>query len=831
MMFLSSNFEQKVGFDRIRRQVEELCTTSAARERLAAETFSTSAPEIELRLGLADELRTILLMEGGFPGGEFTDTERIVKKARVEGAFLEVDEIRTLHRALVSVAEVLSFLASRPAQQYPRLAAMSAGIGGFPAISNHIDSLIDRYGKIKDNASAELFGIRRTIRSREGEVSKRMQQILAKAQSSGIVDADATLSIRDGRTVIPVAAMNKKKLPGFIHDESGSGKTFYIEPVEIVEINNELKELEYEERREIVRILTEFTDSIRPDLDGIAASGEYLTEIDFIRAKARWAVSNDAARPIISDDGRLVLRQARHPLLAQTLKREKKELIPLDMSLSPTERIIVISGPNAGGKSVCLKTVALLQYMFQCGFLVPALENSEMPLFESLFIDIGDEQSIDNDLSTYSSHLLNMKQMLQGTGSRSMVFIDEFGSGTDPVIGGAIAESVLEKFVEKGCYGVITTHYSNIKYFASNHQGVINGSMSFDVQAIRPLFRLERGKPGSSFAVEIARKIGLPEEIIRSAGEKAGSDHINLERQLREIARDRRYWETKRDKIRLTDKKVEELEADYARRLAAIKAERGEIIRKAKEEAKALVTEANKQIENTIRTIKESHADKELTRLARNEMDGFRETLDAPAEQEVEKQQQIDAEMERILRRQQNRAERKALAKKEEKAKPAAPKPKEVEVGAKVRIKGQDTVGEVTEVKGNKATVAFGHILSTVAKERLEVISSGEYKTATRPVTARTVVSGDISDRKLNFSPRVDVRGLRPTEAIEEVEDFIDNALMIGVNTVTILHGKGTGALKQEIRRYLKGIPAVESAVDDHADRGGAGLTIVTFKQ
>ncbi len=829
-MTYPSNFEQKVGFDRIRRQVEELCTTSAARERLAAETFSVSAPEIELRLGLADELRVILQLEGGFPGGEFTDTERIVKKARVEGAFLEVDEIRTLHRALTSVGEVLSFLAARPAQQYPRLAAMSAGIEGFPAICNHIDSLIDRYGKIKDNASAALYDIRRTIRSREGEVSKRMHQILSRAQSAGIVDADASLSIRDGRTVIPVAAMNKKKLPGFIHDESGSGKTFYIEPVEIVEINNELKELEYEERREIVRILTDFTDGIRPDLDGIAASGEYLAGIDLVRAKARWAAANGAGKPILSDDGRIVLRQARHPLLAQTLKREKKELIPLDMSLSPSERIIVISGPNAGGKSVCLKTVALLQYMFQCGFPVPALENSEMPVFDSLFIDIGDEQSIDNDLSTYSSHLLNMKEMLQGAGDSSMVFIDEFGSGTDPVIGGAIAESVLEKFVEKGCYGVITTHYSNIKYFASNNPGVINGSMSFDVQAIRPLFRLERGKPGSSFAVEIARKIGLPEEIIRSAGEKAGTDHINLERQLREIARDRRYWETKRDKIRLADKKVEQLEIDYAQRLAAIKAERGEIIKKAKDEAKALVAEANKQIENTIRTIKESQADKELTRLARREMDDFRETLDAPAVRDADKQMQIDAEMERVLRRQQNRAERKAQAKKEEKTKPA-PKPKEVEAGAKVRIKGQDTVGEVTEVKGSKATVAFGHILSTVAKDRLEVISTGEYKTATRPVTARVNMSGDIADRKLNFSPRVDVRGLRPTEAVEEVEDFIDNALMIGVNSVTILHGKGTGALKQEIRRYLKSIPAVESATDDHADRGGAGITVVTFKQ
>lgn len=829
-MIYPSNFEQKIGFDRVRQQVEELCTTSAARTKLAAETFSTSAAGIGLRIGLCDELRSILQSEGGFPGGEFTDTEQIIRKARIEGAFLETDEIRILHRALVSVGEVLAFISAR-AGRYPLLSAMSAGIDGFTAVRNHIETLVDRYGNIKDSASAELYNIRRTIRSREGEVSKKMQQILAKAQGAGIVDADATLSVRDGRTVIPVAAMNKKKLPGFIHDESGSGKTFYIEPVEIVEINNELKELEYEERREIVRILTVFTDGIRPDLDGIAASGEYLTEIDLIRAKARWATANGAVKPIMSDDGRLVMRQARHPLLAQTLRREKKELVPLDMTLSPSERIIVISGPNAGGKSVCLKTVALLQYMFQCGFPIPALENSELPVFDSLFIDIGDEQSIDNDLSTYSSHLLNIKQMLHGADGRSMVFIDEFGSGTEPVMGGAIAESVLEKLVDKGAYGIITTHYSNIKYFASNHGGVINGAMAFDVQNIRPLFRLERGKPGSSFAVEIARKTGLPEDIIRAASEKAGSDHINLERQLREIARDRRYWETKRDKIRIADRKVEQLESDYAQRLAAIKAERSEIIKNAKAEAKTLIAEANKQIENAIRVIRESQAEKELTRLARKEVDDFRERLDTPAEHDTEKQNQIDAEMERVLHRQQKRTEHKAQQKKEEKEKPSAPKPREIETGAKVRLKGQETVGEVTEVKGGKATVAFGQVISTVAKERLEVISSNEYKAATRPVAPRLNVSGDISERKLQFSPKVDVRGLRPTEAIEEVEDFIDNALMIGVNTVTILHGKGTGALKQEIRRYLKGIPAVESAVDDHPDRGGAGITVVTFKQ
>jgi DNA mismatch repair protein MutS2 len=839
-MIYPDNFEEKIGFEKIRSQVGELCSTPAAREKLSRERFTTSEEELSRRLGLADELRQMIVMEGGFPSGEFTDTSFVVAKARIEGAFLEVEDLRTLHRALTSVAEVLGFVAARDPKQYPLMKALGRGVESFPAIIGHIDTLVDRYGGLRDSASPELYEIRRTIRSKEGDVARRMQRILTQAQSAGIVDADASLSVRDGRTVIPVAAGNKKKLPGFIAGESGSGKTFFIEPVEIVEINNELRELEYAERRETIRILTEFTASLRPSLDGIAASGDYLSEVDLIRAKARWATANGAVKPIISNDGRLVLRGARHPLLAQTLAREKKELVPLDLSLSPTERIIVISGPNAGGKSVCLKTVALLQYMFQCGMPVPVLENSEMPIFGGLSIDIGDEQSIESDLSTYSSHLLNMKQMLRaassvkegaGTEGNLMVFIDEFGTGTEPVIGGAIAESVLERFVAQGVYGVVTTHYSNIKYFASNHAGVANGAMAFDVGAIRPLFRLVQGEPGSSFAVEIARKIGLPDEIIRSASEKAGSGHINLERQLREIARDRRYWETKREKIRLADRRVEELEADYAARLAAIKSDRAEIMRTARAEAKTLVAEANKQIESTIKVIRESQADRELTRLARREIDDFREALDAPVVGDPEQEARMDAEMERIVRRQQNREKRKKEKKEQVAATPPPPKPKAIEPGSKVRIKGQETVGEVTEVKGGKATVAFGHILSTVTTERLEAISGGEYKAATRPVAPRTRIDESVAQRRLQFSPRVDVRGLRPTEAIESVEDFIDNALMIGVNEVSILHGKGTGALKSEIRRYLKSIPAIESATDDHADRGGAGITVITFKQ
>lgn len=656
-MIYPANFEQKIGFDRLREQVAALCTMRAARGKLAEETFSASAREIGRRLELADQMRLLLDMEHDFPGGEYPDVDHVVAKLRVEGTFLDVGEVVTLHRALSLVGSVVAFILAREGQ-YPALYARSRGVEAFPGIVQRIDAIVDRFGNIRDNASPALLEIRRAIREREGQAAKRLQAVLAAAKGAGIVDADAQISIREGKAVIPVAAANKRKLQGFIHDESATGRTFYVEPVEVVEINNELRELEYAERREIVRILSEFTDSVRPDAGLIAASGDYLAEIDMLRAKGRWASQNGCVKPIISDDDRLVLKNARHPLLQQTLRAQGREVVPLDMQLDRRKHILVISGPNAGGKSVCLKTTGLVQYMFQCGFPVPASEVSELPVFRSIFIDIGDEQSIDDDLSTYSSHLLNMKNMLAGASSSTLVLIDEFGSGTEPVIGGAIAEAILERLLAKGCYGVITTHYANIKYYASNTEGIANGAMMFDVQNIRPLFRLETGKPGSSFAVEIARKIGLPEDIIRAAGEKAGSDHINIEKQLREIARDKHYWEQKRDRIRQTDRKVEELEQTYAGQLSKIRAERQEILKKAKLEAQQLIADANRQIENTIRTIREAQAEKELTRLARRELDDFRDAV-AKADT-ADKDAEVAREIERIERRRQRREERKA---------------------------------------------------------------------------------------------------------------------------------------------------------------------------
>ena len=823
-MIYPENFESKIGFDTIRNQCRELCTMHRSAELLDEQGFTTSARTIATRQALAAEMGSILTMDCGVLKDEFFDIDTLVEKIRVEGTFLDCEEVMRLGITL-SAAETLVEII-RGAEHFKALNRLSSRVVSLSHLTREIARIIDERGNMRDNASAELAAVRREIRQSEGLVSKRLQSVLQGAKSAGIVDADAMISIRDGRAVIPVAAANKRKLQGFIHDESATGKTFYVEPVEVVELNNKLKELEYAERREVVKILTAFTDLARADVEAVAHSGEFVAQIDMIRAKARWAAENDAVQPIISS-GELWLVKARHPLLAQTLKRNGRELVPLDARLDNDNRILVISGPNAGGKSVCLKTFGILQYMFQCGFPVTVGQSSEFPVFDKLFIDIGDQQSIENDLSTYSSHLINMKAMLAGADSRSLVLIDEFGTGTEPVIGAAIAEAVLEKLVDSRCFGVITTHYSNIKYYASSTDGIINGAMMFDVQNIRPLFRLETGKPGSSFAIEIARKIGLPEAIIASAREKAGSDHIDIEKQLREIARDKRYWEQKREKIRLADRKVEELEQNYREQLAAIREERRAILHEAKTKAKELIAEANRQIEGTIRGIREAQAEREQTRVLRQSFNDFKDSVESA--DAVDNNEAIERQMARIERRRQRREERKAEKQTAKEQPQTEIKKLPVTVDAKVRLLGHDGVGVVQSLRGKKAQVAFGQMLTTVEVERLEVISSAEYHRATRPQTPRTVFSSDISQRRLNFKTSIDVRGERVVDALERIRDFVDDALMVGVGTVTILHGKGTGALQQEIRRYLRTVPAVQSAVDDHPDRGGSGITIVTF--
>ncbi len=830
-MIYPSDFEVKIGFDRIRRQIEAGCITRRAKELAAEAGFVTVYAALEQAIARTDEMRVLLMMENNFPQEGFVDLGYLLKKTEVIGSFLEKEELVVIRRGLVALGELIAFFrAKEEGGLYPRLRELLAGINAFPQIVRQIDGIVDTHGNIRDNASPELQDIRRTMRDRQGQISKRLQQIMREGQSAGYIETEASVSIRDGRAVIPVSAANKRKLKGFVHDESGTGKTFYIEPLEIVEINNELKELEYAERREIVKILVRFTDELRPRAEELASAGEFLAEVDFLRAKARWALANDCVKPILVATPQIALHTARHPLLAQTLAKEQKKVVPLDLTLTPEKHILIISGPNAGGKSVCLKTTGLLQYMLQCGLLVPASENSEMGVFRDIFMDMGDEQSIDNDLSTYSSHLLNMKTMLRGASAHSLVLIDEFGSGTEPAMGGAIAEAVLQQLENKGVFGVITTHYSNLKYYAAGAKGILNGAMAFDVQQIRPLFRLEMGKPGSSFAMEIARKIGLPEEILQSAAEKVGSEQINLERQLREIARDKRYWEGKRDRIRLAEKRTDELAERYERELSELREQHNKLIREAKDEARRLVDEANRRVENTIREIRESQAEKEKTRAVRAELEAFKDKLFGEQLAESEK---LDRKMEQLRQREERRAERK-----ERRGEPAAGKPdgeapakrdQELAVGDKVRIEGQTAIGEVMEVASNKAVIAFGQIRTTIDKKRLEVISNNEYRQRVKEHRSQNAIltNYDTSKRRLDFRQQIDLRGERAADALDIVRDYVDEAIMLGISEVRILHGKGTGALKEEIRKYLKTVPEVVEAVDEHVDFGGAGITVV----
>ena len=830
-MVYPENFEVRIGFDVIREQCCALCTMHGSEALLRAEKFSTSAREVMHRQSLVDEMRVLLMSEASVLKEEFFDIDDLVDKLRIEGTFLDVEEVVRLGITLEAADAVVGQIAKSAEWEFSHLRRISSDITPLTHILTEIARIVDNHGAVRDSASERLAEVRREIRQSEGLVSKRLQSVLSSAKNQGIVDADAAISIREGRAVIPVAAHNKRKLQGFIHDESATGKTFYIEPVEVVELNNRLKELEYEERREIVRILTEFTSLVRVDVEMVALTGEYVAQIDMIRAKARWGAANDAVSPILAVNSQgleIWLRDARHPLLAQSLQRTSREVVPLDVRLDTNSRILIISGPNAGGKSVCLKTIGLLQYMFQCGFPITASASSELPIFKKIYIDIGDQQSIENDLSTYSSHLLNMKAMLSGVDESTLILIDEFGSGTEPNIGAAIAESILERFVESRCFGVITTHYTNIKYYASSHEGIINGAMMFDVQNIRPLFKLEIGKPGSSFAIEIARKIGLPESIILSAKEKVGNEQIDLERQLREIARDKRYWEQKRERIRHADRKVEALEQDYQQQLSEIREQRRAILHEAKEQARELIASANRKIETTIKEIRETQAAKEQTRMLRRDLDSFREQVEQ--NNSTEDNERLEREMARIERRKQRRQERKNSADTQQSTvqTPVA-KPLPMEVGAKVRLRGHEGVGTVEQIRSKRAQVSFGQILTTVEISRLEVISAAEFRRATRPEKPTTTYSSDISQRRLNFTSSVDIRGMRVAEAMERVQSLVDDALMLGVGSVSILHGKGTGALKEEVRRYLLALPEVARVQDDHPDRGGAGITLVTF--
>lgn len=818
-----SRLEAKIGFDKVRAIISDRCLTEYATKRVAEEEFSSDATVIGRRLALADEMRLIMMFEENFPVTGYLDAIPFLEPLGKPGSCIDTLSLGKLKTTTDTIRRVLHFFAGIKDGVYPRIKSMCRNVRSFPEVTRRIEDILDKYGDIKDSASESLFAIRRDIRSKEAAVSKRASAILRQAQSDGIADADASVSIRDGKFLIPVSSSSKRKLPGFVYDESASGKTAFIEPAEIIELENDILELRFEEEREIQKILYGFTEFLRPYIPELLAGAAFLGEIDFLMAKAQTALNFIAGMPVISIDGSMNLRKARHPLLEKALRRNGREIVPLTVTLSPGKRILLISGPNAGGKSVCLKTVGLLQYMFQWGMLIPTSESSELPVFDRIMVSIGDDQNIEDDLSTYSSFLTDMRGMLASATDRTLVLIDEFGAGTEPAAGGAIAEAILSEMDRRGVYGVINTHYTNLKLYASKPDTrVINGAMLFDSSKIAPMFKLEIGLPGNSFAFELARMMKLPEAIVKDAEQRAGQEFVGIERNLRRIARNRRVLDEKLQKVKHTDKALDELTERYRNELEQIKAEREKILSDARREAERIVREAGRRVEKTIKDIRESQADKEQTKAARLELQGF---IGAIGQQKIEQQSRRDAYIDRKIDRLEKRKGRKSAAAPE---KPAKAEP--LKVGEKVRVIENGIVGEVSKVSSKSVTVIIGNITSSMSPDRLERISSNEFRESSRKMfrPAEQKVDSGITRSKLEFSPELDVRGERLSDALDIVTHYIDNALMLGVGSVRIIHGKGTGVLREEIQKYLRTIPGV-SCADEDIRSGGTGVTIVTL--
>lgn len=842
-MIYPQNFEHKIGFNDIRKLLMDFCVSSLGQGRVEAMHFMTDVHQIRELHEHTKEILRIMQGEEDFPEQDFYDVRPALKRIRIEGTYLDENELFDLKRSLSTIIGIVRFLNKEDEETtdnstaYPALHRLCQDVITFPQLVKRIDAILDKYGKIKDNASAELLRIRRELIATESGISKTLHAILRHAQQDGIVDKDVAPTMRDGRLVIPVVPALKRKIKGIVHDESATGRTVFIEPAEVVEANNRVRELEGEERREIIRILQEFTSEVRPLHHELLESYEFLAEIEFIRAKACLANHISAIPPQISNAPLVDWSMACHPLLKLSLAKHGKKIVPLDISLHQHQRILIISGPNAGGKSVCLKTVGLLQYMLQCGLPIPVGENSKTGIFGSIFIDIGDEQSIEDDLSTYSGHLLNMKHMMKHCNGKSLLLIDEFGGGTEPQIGGAIAEAVLKRFNQKKTFGIITTHYQNLKHFAEDHEGVTNGAMLYDRQHMQALFQLQIGNPGSSFAVEIARKIGIPEDVIEDASKIVGKEYINADKYLQDIVRDKRYWENKRQNIHSREKEMEKTIARYETEIEELQKSRKEIIRQAKAEAEQLLKDSNAQIERTIKGIKEAQAEREKTRNIRQELDDFKQTLkDLESTHESDK---IARKMQQIQERKKRQAERK-----EKKAAEAAKRnatdylknkvyeaqlsDEPLKVGDTVRIKGQTTVGTINETDGKNAIVTFGMMRTNIKVDRLERAIAPAKKETQQAVTYVSKQTQDaVYEKKLNFKQDIDVRGMRGDEAINAITYFIDDAILLGMARVRILHGTGNGILRTLIRQYLHTIPGIKSFKDEHVQFGGAGITVV----
>ena len=844
-MIYPQHFEQKIGFSEIRQLLSNHCLSSLGRSRVEQMTFLTKPEEIRLLHQQIQEFRRILTEVTELPEQDFFDLRPTIQRIRIEGVHIDEKELHNLYLSLRTLHAWVSILRNEEEGEqplYPALHKLTEGVFTFHAVTKRAEQILDRYGRISDNATPELANIRHELRKHEGSVSRTLNKILKAAQAEGWVDKDVVPTLRDGRLVIPAAPAMKRKLKGIIHDESSTGKTVFIEPAEVVEVNNHIRELEAEEKREVIRILKDFTDLLRPNIPELVRGYEFLADVEFVRAKAHLAEQIGGVSPQIEKNPLIDWTLAQHPLLALALKKQGKKVVPLEIELNKKQRILVISGPNAGGKSVCLKTVGLLQYMLQCGLAVPMGENSRCGIFKDIFIDIGDEQSIEDDLSTYSSHLLNMKNMMRGCNPHSLLLIDEFGGGTEPTIGGAIAEAVLKRFVKDGAYGVITTHYQNLKHFAEDTPGVVNGAMLYDRHRMEALFQLQIGNPGSSFAVEIARKIGIPEEVIADATEIVGKDYVNADKYLLDITRDKRYWEGKRQTIHSQEKQMESTIERYEKEMVELKEKRKEIILEAKRQAQQILQDSNAIVEKTIREIKEAQAEKEQTRKARQEIDNFRAQLEE--EQHHEHDEMIERKMQQILARRKRKQERKNNNGNENERRKTKNendnfqlstfnfqlnKDSQLKKGDTVRLKGQTTVGVIEEISGQKASVAFGMVRTRVELSRLQPATPKEKED--HGVQIVSFVSREtqnkVREKHLHFHQEIDVRGMRGEEALQAVTHFIDDATLVGAGQVRILHGTGNGILRQLIRQYLQTVPNVSAAHDEHVQFGGAGITVV----
>ena len=835
--------EEKIGFNEVRAMLHGYCLSPLGHERVDAMQFLADHETITtLHLQLA-ELSHILQTSTDQPEQDFFDLREEIHRIRIEGAYLEEQTLWELLRTLRTLHAWVDIVRKQdedhPGVLYPGLEKLAEGVFTFLTVTRRLEQILDKYGRIKDEASRELLSIRHELKKAEGSVSRTLTSILKSAQAEGLVEKDVTPAMRDGRLVIPVVPALKRRIKGIIHDESATGKTVFIEPAEVVEANNRIRELEAEEKREVIRILREFTEQLRPNIKELLRGFEFLADIEFLIAKHHLTKAIIGISPEIYSTPLIDWFEARHPLLEAKLKKQGSKIVPLTIALNKRQRILIISGPNAGGKSVCLKTVGLLQYMLQCGLPVPMADGSRAGIFSQIFIDIGDEQSIEDDLSTYSSHLLNMKRMMAGCTPSSLLLIDEFGGGTEPTIGGAIAEAVLKRFVEKGSFGVITTHYQNLKHFAEDTQGVVNGAMLYDRQKMAALFQLQIGNPGSSFAVEIARKIGIPEDVIADATELVGREYVNADKYLLDITRDKRYWEGKRQTIHSQEKQMVQTIEHYEKEIEELRGKRKEIIREAKAEADKIIAAANAQIENTIREIKEAQADKERTRSARQQLQTFREEVEQMSQEELDayvekKRQQIEARRQRHKERQEAKKEENKKTgeldnKKNLISNPQIPNP--LTVGDTVRIKGQTSVGTITAIDGKQATVTFGVMRTLVDLKRLEQAKDAPKQETSQTVVVSRQTQDSIRQKHLNFHQEIDVRGMRADEALQAVTYFIDDALLVNAAQVRILHGTGTGALRQVIRQYLATVPGVVRAHDEHVQFGGAGITVVEFRE